>query len=117
MKLAMKISISILFICFFSFSVSANNPTLESTEKKTALELEISSIIEEILNKNTETNNALIDEQCKIIIINSEFKKIKEESIEKIDDICTQSTLVPIIYRSEFIMKIYNVSYYMLQKD
>ena len=79
--------------------------------------MEFSAAFEELFENKAKLNNANIVEKSKIIIMVSDFRKIREESIEKTEDICDQSTLVPIIYRSQFITKVHNVSYYMLQKN
>lgn len=114
--LIMKISALILLVCFFCTSVFATNSVFEKKEKPATQELSISSIIEEIFDNKTEISNTFPNKKLKIIIMDNDFKKIKEESFEKIEDIYNQSTLVPIIYQSEFITKIHNVSYYILQK-
>ena len=74
-------------------------------------------MLDEIFNNRAETGLTDPIEKFKIIIMDSEFNKIRVESVEKIEDIYNQSTLVPIIYRSEFVTKIHNVSYYILQKE
>ena len=112
----MKIPAIFFFVCFFCISVLAKNPALETKEKNTEVKLEISSILDEIFNNKTETGITDPIEKFKIIIMDSEFNKISVESVEKVEDIYNQSTLVPIIYRSEFITKIHNISYYILQK-
>ena len=114
--LIMKTSTILVFVCLFSFSSFANNPEIEIKEIVTAPELEFSAAFEELFENKAKLNNANIVEKSKIIIMDSDFRKIREESIEKTEDICDQSTLVPIIYRSQFITKVHNVSYYMLQK-
>ena len=50
-----------------------------------------------------------------IIIMNEDFRKVREEEIDSMEEINAQSTLVPVIYRSELIASIDNVSYYMLK--
>ena len=112
----MKASAILYFVCLLSFSSFANNPEIEIKEVVTATELEIDIALEELFENKAKVNNTSIVEKTKIIIIDSDFKKIREESIDKTEDICNQSTLVPIIYRSQFIAKVQNVSYYMLQK-
>lgn len=113
----MKIFALIFFICFFCISVFANNPASEPKEKNTTQELDISSILEEIFDNKTEISNTVHDNKIKIIIMDSDFKKIREESMDKIEDIYNLPTLVPIFYQSEFIIKIDNVSYYILQEN
>ena len=101
---------------FTQFFFICQNPEIELKEIVTAPELDFSTAFEELFENKARVNNASIVEKRKIIIIDSDFKKIREESIEKTEDIFDQSTLVPIIYRSQFITKVHNVSYYMLQK-
>ena len=114
--LTMKTTAILVFVCLLSYSSFANNPEIELKEIVTAPELDFSTAFEELFENKARLNNASIVEERKIIIIDSDFKKIREESIEKTEDIFDQSTLVPIIYRSQFITKVHNVSYYMLQK-
>ncbi len=113
----MKSSALLLLVCFFSISVFANNPEIEKKGESIVQELEYKIILENLLDSNTKTLNPFINEKCKVIIIDDKFNKIREEALEKLEDICSQSTLTPTIYRSEFIIKIHNISYYMLRND
>ena len=115
--LTMKTSAILAFVCLLSFSSLANNSEIELKEIVPSPELEFSTAFEELFENKAKVNNASIIEKRKIIIMDSDFKKIREESIEKTEDIFNHSTLVPIIYRSQFITKVHNVSYYMLQKN
>ena len=112
----MKTTAILVFVCLLSYYSFANNPEIELKEIVPSPELDFSTAFEELFENKARLNNASIVEERKIIIIDSDFKKIREESIEKTEDIFNQSTLVPIIYRSQFITKVNNVSYYMLQK-
>ncbi len=113
----MKSSTLFLLACLISFSVFANNPALVKSEKNTAQELEYNNVLENLLISHTEILNPFVNEKCKVIILDDKFNTIREETIDKIEDICNQSMLTPTIYRSEFILKISNVSYYMLRND
>lgn len=111
----MKLSALILFFSFFCISLFANNPAFEKKEKKTTLELEISKLVKELFDTNLEFPESSPNEKFKIVIMDSEFNILREESIEKIDNLYNQSILVPLIYRSELITKINGVSYYILR--
>jgi len=115
----MKIIIVFLFATIFSFSASATNPALETTETsetQITLETEFSNVLGELFETKSKINLSENIKNCTIIIIDSNFNKIRQESVEKIDELCSKSTLVPIIYRSQFIAKVDNVSYFMLDK-
>jgi len=111
----MKISVLTLFLIFFSTSLFANNPALDKNEKKTTQELEISNLIEELFDKNVETFEPKPKSKFRIVIMDNQFNKIREESFEKMDNIYKQSILIPLIYRSDLITNINGVSYYILR--
>ncbi len=117
----MKTLVSLLCICLISITAYATNPTIEPEESKeiqaTAQELEIQSVIQNILNDEKAPSFNITTPKCKVIIIDKNFKTIREECVEKMEDLCDHSTLVPIIYRSVFIARIHHVSYFMLQKN
>jgi hypothetical protein len=53
--------------------------------------------------------------QAKIIIMNSDFRNVRVGYVNSMEELNWQSTLVPVIYRANFITKIDHVSYYMLK--
>ena len=111
----MKISTLILPLIFFCTSLFANNPALDKNEKKTTHKFEISNLIEEIFDKNVETFESKPNSTFKIVIMDKNYNKIREESFEKMDHIYKQSILIPLIYRSDLITKINNVFYYVIR--
>ena len=112
----MKTLVLVLCIALFSINSFASNSGVEPQENLSVQETEFHNVLNNVLNKELALAINRISEKCKVIIIDCNFKTIREENLEKIEDICNQSTLVPIIYRSEFITKINHVSYFMLQK-
>ena len=119
----MKTLASLICICLLSITTFASNPELETVEPTeiketaaTAQELEFQRVIQNILKEESPFCNDTTP-KCKIIILDNNFRTIRAESLEKMEDVCNQSTLVPIIYRSVFITKINQVSYFMLQKN
>ena len=80
----MKTTAILVFVCLLSYSSFANNPEIELKEIVTAPELDFSTAFEELFENKARLNNASIVEERKIIIIDSDFKKIREESIENI---------------------------------
>ena len=109
--LTMKILVIFLLFIFSTFSLFATKPSLEKTEKKTALPLEYSDIMEDQFNENIETSESKI----KIVIMDDHFNKIREESIDTMDDLYSKSILIPLIYRSELVAEINSEKFYILQ--
>lgn len=104
----------ILILLIFSFSALATNPEIESTESAEIIKTEINNPVLDLYN---EQSDILKEEpkKIKIIIMNEDFRKVREEVIDSMEEINSRSTLVPVIYRSELITSIDNVSYYMLK--
>ena len=59
--------------------------------------------------------NSMVD--CKIVIIDSSGKRIREERIAEGSSHCTSSTLTPIIFRCELLTVIGNTWYYLLPSN
>jgi hypothetical protein len=78
---------------------------------------ESSTVLREVLNEDMHLLIKNITPKNKVIILDANFNKIREENVDNIENLNNQSMLVPIIYRSQFITQIYNVSYYMIQKN
>lgn len=112
----MKI-IGILLILFLSLPTFAGNPNIEIKAKKESPKLEANTLLRATFTDEVEKLAASITSKNRVIIIDANFNKVREEPVDHIENLSNQSMLVPIIYRSQFITKIYNVSYYMLQKD
>ena len=105
--------ITLLCLLFFTtIEANATNPVELEVQEKSSIEL--GELINDIFKDKTglvKTENP----ELKIIILNNDFRKVREDNINSMDEINAQSTLVPVIYRSEFIAQIYNVSYYILK--
>ena len=111
----MKI-IGMLLILLISFPTFASNPTLEIKAEKESIQKETKALFEEVFKDEISKVAASISNKERVIIIDENFNTVREESVDNIEKLSNQSILVPTIYRSQFISKIYNVSYYMLKK-
>ena len=111
----MKILALFLFFVFSSFSIFANNTALARNEKKIVLELEYEDIMEDRFNENIETSESLPSSKIKIVIMDKYFNKIREESIDTMDELYQKSILIPLIYRSELVTEIHQEKYYILR--
>ena len=111
-------SMKLLFLFVLTYSsIHAINPNLESSAVQKLQQNEVKNILDEALDikENQIVKHMKADD--KIIILDQDFNKIREENVASAEKLSNQSMLVPIIYRSEFITKVYNVSYYMLKKN
>ena len=109
---------ALVFLAFIIyFPVFASNPNSEFVITKKSNNLEIQTILDEIQNVEISHLIEKISNKNKVIILDVNFKKIREEYVDENEDLNNQTMLVPIIYRCQFIAKVYNVSYYMLQKN
>ena len=107
----------LFFLLLFCFTLHAYNPKLEAKAQLSIQQTEMNEILEEVLDVDENQFVNQVKARNKIIIIDEDFNTIREESIDNEENLNNQSMLVPIIYRSEFIGKVYNVSYYMLEKN
>ncbi len=111
----------IVIALFFSLPAFSTNPLgtnssnyeIESPETIVA---EVESRFKIITSEIEEISVTSLNQKIKVIILNDEFRKIRVEYVDNFEDIYNQSTLLPLINRSEFISTIYNVSYFMLRK-
>ncbi len=105
--------VALLLLLIFS-TVEANTTNPEGLEAQDPARIELGELINDIFEDKT----GLVKKEnpeLKIIILNNDFRKVREDNISSMDEINAQSTLVPVIYRSEFVAEIYNVSYYILK--
>jgi len=108
-------AIFVLFVCiFFSFSSFANNSNSELAKVLEPQQKELKNLIISLFANQTDLAIEE-DKKLKIIIMNSDFRKVRVGEVENLRDLNAESTLVPVIYRSEFVTKIHNVSYYILK--
>lgn len=110
----MKTSIITFALLIYCLSVFATNPEVETTESAEVIKVEVNNLVSEIFSEKPDLLKEE-NEKIKIIIYNQDFRKVREEVIGSMKEINAQSTLVPVIYRSELITSIDNVSYYMLK--
>ena len=99
-----------------SFSLYSYNPVPGTNDKSEIQQIEFNEILDDVLDIDENRFVAQLEKQNKIVIIDNDFNKIREESVDKVENLTRQSMLVPIIYRSQFITKLHNVSYYMLEE-
>ena len=108
-------TICIAFLCLMiALTVEANTANPEEMEVQNQSNIEVGEMIDDMFKIET----GLVQNETteiKIVILNSDFRKVREDNIKSMDEINKQSTLVPVIYWSEFVTKIYSVSYYILK--
>ncbi len=103
-----------LFLSLFTLYATANGSNNEKAENLETKNIEIENVIDELFEKE----KLIVEEEepeLKVVILNRDFRKVRVGRVESIQKINSESTLTPVIYRSEFITKIHNVSYYMLK--
>ena len=110
----MKISSLTFITLFISLTAFATNPEIESSESAEVIKVEVNNLVLDLFNEKPDLQKEE-NKKIKIIIMNENFRKVREEVIDNMKEINSQSTLVPVIYRSELITSIDNVSYYMLK--
>ena len=112
----------IVVALFLSLPALCTNPLLsnssneEMAETLEAVATEVESRFRIVADEPEELSIKSLSEKIKVIILNDEFRKVRVDYVDKLEDIYNQSTLLPLINRSEFISTIYNVSYFMLRK-
>lgn len=118
----MKTPHLIVIALMFSIPAFCTNPVLNNSAQAETEEIaetiseEIKKVINNVFDGKEEKLFYNLNEKIKVIIINDSFQKVRVDYVDKIEDIYTQSTLLPVINRSEFISRIDNVSYFMLRK-
>ena len=112
----MKPLLLLISTFFIHNTILAFAPPTEFHKTKDVQNLEYVNIMDEVLDVEENKLVKLLDKNDKIIILDHNFNKIREAFVEEHTTINNHSILVPIIYRSEFIMKVHNVSYFMLEK-
>lgn len=112
---------SILATIAFLIYLAANSADLREEEatnrekhESSIEQSELYLLVKDVLAED-EPSIAEEAKQSKIIIMNKEFRKVRVGYIDNFEDLDWQSTLVPVIYRANFITKIDHVSYYMLK--
>ena len=104
-----------VFCIVYCISCLANEAS-ESVEKSETSASEIHSGMEQIIETFSEKVIDFSGKKIKVIILNEQFRKVRVEVIEKMDDISLNSTLYPIFHKADLITKIDNVAYYLLRK-
>jgi hypothetical protein len=118
----MKVLKLIVIALIFSFPAFCTNPILSSSvdaEVEDATETiaaEVETLFGLVFDEIEQISLKSISEKMQVVILNEEFRKVRVDEVDKFEDIYSQSMLLPLIYRSEFISTIYNVSYFMLRK-
>jgi len=112
----MKTTCTALLCLLLSVSVYANTNSPEELKSQDQSTIELGKLIDSFFEDKT----GLVQDrqehpEMKIIIMNSDFRKVREDKIRDLEEINNESTLVPVIYRAEFVANIYNVLYYVLK--
>jgi hypothetical protein len=114
----MKRSALFLTIFLLSLTVSAYNPETNSqvtnapkmlAERAPEIQQNFESVFDDEVFLFTSESK-----KTKVIIMDQNLNIIREECVDEMQNLCNQSTLVPIIYRSEFVAKVNKVSYFIL---
>lgn len=112
----MKTHILISAFILFSISSFASNTKTESQKNWILQESEMNEILNHVLDLNEKQVVSQIEITNKIIIMDSNFDKVREVNLNEDGEQNNQNTLRPLINRSHFIAEIHNVSFYMLEK-
>lgn len=89
----------------------------ELQDIKVLPQTEMSSILDEVLDIPEYNFVSQLEKINKVIIMDKDFNKIREAFLDKDQNTNNQSMLQPFINRSQFITKVHNVSYYVLEKN
>jgi hypothetical protein len=109
----MKTSMLTFVFIIYSLSVFATDPEVKATASAKAIRTEVNKLVLGLFDENPDI---LKEGKIKIIIFNQDFRKVREEAIDSMKEINVESTLAPVIYRSDLIASIDNVSYYLLNQ-
>jgi hypothetical protein len=94
---------------------NANESNAENAENLGTENIELENLMNDLFEEKTpliESEN----QQLKVVILNSDYRKVRVGRVENMDNINSESTLLPVIYRSVFLTKIHDTSYYMLKE-
>jgi hypothetical protein len=111
----MKTSMLTFVFIIYGLSVFATDPEVKATASAKAIRTEVNKLVLGLFDENPD----ILKEgktKKKIIIFNQDFRKVREEVIDSMKEINVESTLAPVIYRSDLIASIDNVSYYLLNQ-
>jgi hypothetical protein len=109
----MKTSMLTFVFIIYGLSVFATDPEDKATASAKAIGTEVNKLVLGLFDENPDI---LKEGKTKIIIFNQDFRKVREEAIDSMKEINVESTLAPVIYRSDLIASIDNVSYYLLNQ-
>jgi hypothetical protein len=109
----MKTSMLTFVFIIYGLSVFATDPEDKATASAKAIGTEVNKLVLGLFDENPDI---LKEGKKKIIIFNQDFRKVREEAIDSMKEINVESTLAPVIYRSDLIASIDNVSYYLLNQ-
>ncbi len=106
-------TILIITLCFISFSsFKINNKNI--VEKTVIDEINYHQLNEMLFNQKAESGSLMSSDE-RVIIINMRGDRIREDQVDK-DNILSSAILMPLIRKSDFIMKINKTSYYLLSE-
>jgi len=94
---------------------NANESNAENAENLESENIELENLMNDLFEEKTpliESEN----QQLKVVILNSDYRKVRVGRVDNMDNINSESTLLPVIYRSVFLTKIHDTSYYMLKE-
>ena len=112
----MKIIILLITSLILNLTVYASNSNAESKDVNAILQTELEDIQDQIFDVDEIKFVSQLQKLNKVIIMDQNFNKIREVYFEKEENLNNQPMLQPFINRSQFITKVDNVSYYVLEK-
>ncbi len=113
-SLKSAIYISVLFMLLPIAMRAGDNKVPE--ENEVSADINYSELLGTFMNSFTGDSIQLMDHHKKIVIIDSKGNIIREDYIDETKGFSSSETLIPIIYRSEYLMEIHGISYYLLEK-
>ena len=116
LNIIMKNQILIL-IAFFFLTSALQLRAGEQEQKQSAAEQAMAELMHHAVSVSSAVMAQNPVAECKIVIIDSSGKRIREERIADGNSSCTSSTLTPIIFRCELLTVIGNTRYYLLPSN
>ena len=107
----------LVLITFFLLTSPIQMMAGEHEQKQSAAEQAMAELMHHAVSVSSAVMVQNPVAECKIVIIDSSGKRIREERIADGDNSCTSSTLTPIIFRCEFLTVIGNTRYYLLPSN
>ncbi len=109
MKQIRTIIVSLFIISLFVSDLKAG----DNEEKKAKQTREYNELLEKVLDNSESELSGIVNDDCKVVIINSKGEVVQEASEETINEICESKIVKPEIRNCEFLTVIHNINYYL----